>query len=101
VASGFNRNNGLLMNLATTMLWPMSRSVEKGAETVVWLATSADVVKTDGGYYVDVEWRRQAHRDWTFGPRGVSGRSARHSAQEVALKRADEIPVPAPGLGRR
>jgi NAD(P)-dependent dehydrogenase (short-subunit alcohol dehydrogenase family) len=35
VASGFNRNNGLLMNLAMTMLWPMSRSAEKGAETLV------------------------------------------------------------------
>jgi NAD(P)-dependent dehydrogenase (short-subunit alcohol dehydrogenase family) len=35
----------------------MSRSVEKGAETLVWLATSADVVKTDGGYYVDMEWQ--------------------------------------------
>ena len=57
VASGFNRNNGLLMNLAMTMLWPMSRSVEKGAETLVWLATSADVVKINGGYYVDMEWQ--------------------------------------------
>jgi NAD(P)-dependent dehydrogenase (short-subunit alcohol dehydrogenase family) len=57
VASGFNRNNGLLMNLAMTMLWPVSRSVEKGAETLVWLATSADVVKTSGGYCVDMEWR--------------------------------------------
>ena len=55
VASGFNRNNGVLMNLAMTMLWPMSRSVEKGAETLVWLATSADAVKTDGGYCVDME----------------------------------------------
>ena len=57
VASGFNRNNGLLMNLAMTMLWPMSRSVEKGAETLVWLATSADVVKSDGGYYVHMVWQ--------------------------------------------
>ena len=57
VASGFNRNNGFVMNLAMTMLWPMSRSVEKGAETLVWLATSADVVKINGGYYVDMEWQ--------------------------------------------
>jgi NAD(P)-dependent dehydrogenase (short-subunit alcohol dehydrogenase family) len=55
VASGFNRNNGLLMNLAMTMLRPMSRSVEKGAETLVWLATSPDVDRTSGGYYVDME----------------------------------------------
>ena len=43
VASGFNRNNGLLMNLAMTMLRPLSRSVEKGAETLVWLANAPDV----------------------------------------------------------
>jgi NAD(P)-dependent dehydrogenase (short-subunit alcohol dehydrogenase family) len=55
VSSGFNRNNGLLMNLAMTMLWPVARSAEKGAETLVWLATSEDVARTNGGYYVDME----------------------------------------------
>ena len=34
----------------------MSRSVEKGAETLVWLATSPDVERTSGGYYIDMEW---------------------------------------------
>ena len=56
VASGFNRNNGLLMNLAMLALGPMSRSPEKGAETLVWLATSPDVDRTSGGYYTDMEW---------------------------------------------
>ena len=56
VASGFNRNNGLLMNLAMVALGPMSRSPEKGAETLVWLATSPDVDRTRGGYYIDMEW---------------------------------------------
>src|SRR4029077_17855663 len=37
VASGFNRNNGPLMSLAMTLLRPVSRSVEKGAEALVWL----------------------------------------------------------------
>ena len=57
VASGFNRNNGLLMDLAMTMLRPASRSVEKGAETLVWLAASPDVPKTNGAYYIDMETR--------------------------------------------
>jgi NAD(P)-dependent dehydrogenase (short-subunit alcohol dehydrogenase family) len=57
VASGFNRNNGLLMNLAMTVLGPVSRTSEKGAETLVWLATSADVPNISGRYYVDMEWR--------------------------------------------
>jgi hypothetical protein len=62
------------------MMWPVSRSVEKG-ETVVWLATSADVVKTDGGYYVDVEWQPPSPQGLDVQTaRGVSGRSARHSA---------------------
>jgi NAD(P)-dependent dehydrogenase (short-subunit alcohol dehydrogenase family) len=84
VASGFNRNNGLLMNLAMTMLWPMSRSVEKGAETLVWLATSANVVKTNGGYYVDMKWRppspqgqyaQAARRLWEISEAQCAGRS--------------------------
>jgi len=58
VASGFNRNNGPLMNLAMTLLWPVSRSVEKGAETLVWLARTSDVGGMNGGYFVDME-RRQ------------------------------------------
>lgn len=57
VASGFNRNNGVLMDLAMTLLRPVARSVEQGAETLVWLAESPDVTRTNGGYYVDMEWR--------------------------------------------
>jgi NAD(P)-dependent dehydrogenase (short-subunit alcohol dehydrogenase family) len=57
VASGFNRNNGPLMSLAMTMLQPVSRSVEKGAETLVWL-TRASNVGMNGGYFVDMERRR-------------------------------------------
>jgi NAD(P)-dependent dehydrogenase (short-subunit alcohol dehydrogenase family) len=57
VASGFNRNNGPLMSLAMTLLQPVSRSVEKGAETLVWL-TRASNVDINGGYFVDMERRR-------------------------------------------
>jgi NAD(P)-dependent dehydrogenase (short-subunit alcohol dehydrogenase family) len=57
VASGFNRNNGPLMSLAMTLLRPVSRSVEKGAETLVWL-TRASNVGMNGGYFVDMERRR-------------------------------------------
>lgn len=57
VASGFNRNNGLLMDLAMMVLKPVARNPEKGAETLVWLATSMDVATINGGYYVDLERR--------------------------------------------
>lgn len=53
VATGFNRNNGLLMGLAMTLLRPVSRSPEKGAETLVWLASSPDVANVSGGYFFD------------------------------------------------
>ena len=58
VASGFNRNNGPWMSLAMTMLRPVARSVAKGAETLVWLASTANVSGMHGGYFVDME-RRQ------------------------------------------
>jgi NAD(P)-dependent dehydrogenase (short-subunit alcohol dehydrogenase family) len=57
VASGFNRNNGLLMDLAMTMLRPLSRSPQEGAATLVWLATSPDVAHASGGYFCDREQR--------------------------------------------
>ena len=53
VATGFNRNNGLLMDLGMTMLRPVARSPEKGAETLVWLATSPEAATVNGGYYFD------------------------------------------------
>jgi len=53
VATGFNRNNGALMGVVMTALKPFSRSPAKGAETLVWLADSADVSAQTGGYFVD------------------------------------------------
>jgi len=50
VATGFNRNNGLLMGLGMMILRPLARSPEKGAETLVWLATSPDVANVSGAY---------------------------------------------------
>jgi NAD(P)-dependent dehydrogenase (short-subunit alcohol dehydrogenase family) len=53
VATGFNRNNGLVMDLGMTILRPVSRSPQKGAETLVWLATLPQSALVDGGYYFD------------------------------------------------
>jgi NAD(P)-dependent dehydrogenase (short-subunit alcohol dehydrogenase family) len=53
VATGFNRNNGMLMDLGMTILKPVSRSPQKGAETLVWLATSPEGATVTGGYYFD------------------------------------------------
>src|SRR5262245_21767886 len=86
VATGFNRNNGLLMDLGMTILRPVSRSPEKGAETLVWLATSPDVANVGGVYFFDQEQRlpspeaqdrETAGRLWGISERqcAVSGRS--------------------------
>ena len=87
VATGFNRNNGLLMDLRMTILEPVSRSPQKGADTLVWLATSPDVANVSGGYFFDQQQRppspeaedtETAGRLWEISERqcAVSGRSA-------------------------
>jgi len=53
VASGFNRNNGRLMAFAMTLGRPFARSPEKGADTLVWLADSAEVSSESGGYFAN------------------------------------------------
>ena len=41
--------------LGMTILKPVARSPEKGAETLVWLATSPEAATVNGGYYFDKE----------------------------------------------
>jgi NAD(P)-dependent dehydrogenase (short-subunit alcohol dehydrogenase family) len=52
VNTGFNHNNGLLMGIGMAIVRPFSRSPEKGAETLVWLADSADP-EPNGAYFHD------------------------------------------------
>lgn len=82
VASGFNRNNGVVMSLAMLALRPWSRSVEKGAETLVWLAHAAKSEDLNGGYFVDRERRQPspqardtqaARRLWQISERQCAG----------------------------
>ena len=54
VATGFNHNNGLIRSLAMTVLGVLSRSPERGAETLVWLAASPGVANVSGGYFFDL-----------------------------------------------
>lgn len=57
VASGFNRNNGLLMSLGMLAIRPFSRSTTHGARTLVWLADTPSL-DGEGGYYVDEKLAR-------------------------------------------
>ncbi len=82
VATGFNRDNGLLMGVGMTILKPVSRSPQKGAETLVWLATSLTVANVSGGYFFDQEQRpsspeaqdtQGARRLWEISERQCAG----------------------------
>ena len=53
VATGFNRNNGVLMRIGMAISRPFARSAAKGAQTLVWLVDSEAAGETSGGYFVD------------------------------------------------
>ncbi len=57
VATGFNRNNGVLMDLAMRLLMVGARTPEQGAQTLVWLATAPGSDLASGAYYVDMTQR--------------------------------------------
>lgn len=58
VATGFARNNGVLMGLAMRLVMMGARTPEQGAQTLVWLATAPGHDLASGAYYVDM--KRQA-----------------------------------------
>ena len=51
VGSDFAKNNGWVAQVAMTLLRPIARSPQKGAETGIYLCTSPDVEGRTGGYY--------------------------------------------------
>jgi NAD(P)-dependent dehydrogenase (short-subunit alcohol dehydrogenase family) len=53
VATGFNRNNGVLMRLGMAMSRPFARSPQKGAESLVWLADAEEASQLNGAYVFD------------------------------------------------
>lgn len=53
VATGFNRNNGVLMRLGMAISRPFARSPQKGAESLVWLVDAEEAGQLNGAYVVD------------------------------------------------
>lgn len=53
VSTSFNQNNGLLARMTMAVMKMFSRSPEKGAETLVWLADSDELTGHIGYYYTD------------------------------------------------
>jgi NAD(P)-dependent dehydrogenase (short-subunit alcohol dehydrogenase family) len=52
VRTGFGRESRPLLRLGITMARPFMASPERGADTIVYLASSPDVAGQTGGYYV-------------------------------------------------
>src|SRR5499427_2707437 len=57
VRTGFGREGKPLLRLGTTLARPFFLSPERGADTVVYLASSPDVAGETGGYYVKRQQR--------------------------------------------
>jgi len=68
VRTGFGKNENGLLRVATTLAAPFLRSPQRGARSLVWLATSAEAAALSGVYVFDekvVEPSAQA-RDLTL-----------------------------------
>jgi NAD(P)-dependent dehydrogenase (short-subunit alcohol dehydrogenase family) len=85
VASGFNRNNGILMRAVMTLGRPLARSPKRGADTLVWLVDSPAVAGESGGYFADrrralpsvaAQNMADAARLWELSERQTGGRPA-------------------------
>ena len=63
VRSGFGLNNGGVANFFMKLGGALfARTTEKGAETLVWLATSPGAASADGGYYFDMKLAKTTTR---------------------------------------
>jgi NAD(P)-dependent dehydrogenase (short-subunit alcohol dehydrogenase family) len=65
VGSDFAKNNGWVAQVAMTLIRPIARSPQKGAETGIYLCTSPEVEGRTGGYYFNcaIHDTRAAARD--------------------------------------
>ena len=60
VRTGFGRESRPLLKLGITIARPFMASPDRGADTIVYLASSPDVAGQTGGYYVKRQRRRSA-----------------------------------------
>jgi NAD(P)-dependent dehydrogenase (short-subunit alcohol dehydrogenase family) len=64
VATSLGTNNGVTGKVLTTLLKPFFRSPERGAETSIFLCTSAAVKDVSGAYFVDCKQKNP--RPWAL-----------------------------------
>ncbi|MFM1897044.1 MAG: hypothetical protein RLZZ385_2118 [Pseudomonadota bacterium] len=71
---------GAMGNLLGLLLYPFMVSVQKGADTLIWLATSPEAAAADGHYYY-------TRRRWRTAPFATDGAAAR--LWEESMKRVE------------
>jgi NAD(P)-dependent dehydrogenase (short-subunit alcohol dehydrogenase family) len=63
VATAFGTTSNLgFLNVVAKVVRPFMKSVEKGAETIIYLATSEDVKHQSGNYYVNKKIRKTSQK---------------------------------------
>lgn len=64
VATGFGRKTGGWFGLMTRLAQPFERTPERGADTVVWLATAPEVAGLTGRYFADRAEKRSTEASY-------------------------------------
>jgi len=64
VATSFGLDEPGWFKLVKTLIRPLLRTPEKGAETAIWLATAPELAAVSGCYFVDGEERRSSRRSY-------------------------------------
>ncbi|KRE99400.1 short-chain dehydrogenase [Paenibacillus sp. Soil766] len=84
VATNFNQNNGIVARMTMAVMKLFSRSPEKGAETLVWLADYPTIIGPNGSYYLEEQLKipSEAAQDMTAAKRlwDVSIEQVKHTA---------------------
>jgi hypothetical protein len=75
------------MNLGMTILSPVARSPEKGAKTLVWLATSPAVANVTGVYFFDQEQTLPSPEGARHGHGEAAVGDQRAAVRDLAAKR--------------
>lgn len=71
--TNFNQDNGLAARLTMAVMKPFSRTPEKGAETLVWLAESTGFTNQSGYYYADKQVGKCLKLPWIRMQQSVYG----------------------------
>jgi NAD(P)-dependent dehydrogenase (short-subunit alcohol dehydrogenase family) len=93
VRTGFGRESKPLMRFGMTLARPFFLSPERGADTIVYLASSPDVAGETGGYYV----KRQRREPSAAARDDAAARKPSPPGPETPR----DTPIPRPALSRR